>query len=411
MQAVLNFIKKILPEKALKKIRPLGHGFLAYLGAALCGYPSRKMVVVGITGTAGKSTTVRFLSSVLNAAGRKTGYITTIDFFDGDSSHVNKHGMSMPGRFMLQKELKAMADNGCKFAIVECTSEGLAQNRHRGIDFDVAAITNLAEAHLDSHGGFEKYKQAKARLFQALQDSARKPFFKEKILLVNKEDAYKNYFLEYKADRKIEVGFEKEIVLKLPGEFNKRNAIFALEIAEALGVTDIAAHRKGLAAVDEIPGRMQEIKNNRDIRIYLDYAPEPVAMGQALEAAEKMPHNRIIHVFGSTGGHRDVSKRFEFGKISAQKSNIIIVTNDDVYDSDPEKIAEDVRQGIESAESKRVSEVITVLDRRAAIKKAVEIALPGDLILITGKGSEQFLVLPGNKRIPWDEKTVIEESL
>ncbi len=445
MQALLNSIKKILPAKALKKIRPFGHGFLAYLGAVIYKFPSSKMIVIGITGTAGKSTTTRFLASILNAAGHKAGYITTVNFFDGDSDHINKHGLSMPGRFMLQRGLAQMLKNGCKYAIVECTSEGLAQNRHNGIDFDVAIITNLAEAHLDSHGGFDNYKSAKAKLFKALERSSKKTFFKDKIIGVNLDDQNFEYFLRFKADRKFGISIRgiiaaadiaqtykiehfagsisstdgktslkiasAEYLIDIAGEFNAGNALMAIAASEMLGVKDTEAQQRGLAGVSEIPGRMQEIKNDKGVRVFLDYAPEPVAMQNALLAVSALKHKRIIHVFGSTGGHRDVAKRFEFGKISAASSDVIIVTNDDVYDSDPEAIAADIFFGIAQADKKKVKERLMVLDRSEAIKKAAEIGRPGDIILITGKGSEQFLVLPGNQRIEWDEKSVIEKAL
>ncbi len=411
MQKTFDLIKRILPVRVLKKIRPIQHGFLAYMAAVRYGFPSKQMIVVGITGTAGKSTTTRFLASILNVAGKKTGYITTVSFFDGDTDHTNEHGMSMPGRFVLQKELAQMRDNGCKYAIVECTSEGLAQNRHKGIDFDIAAITNLAEAHLDSHGGFENYKKAKGRLFTALSKSKRKAVFPQKFIFVNSEDAHKSHYLGYAADQKVEVSYDRAVNVSIPGDFNKRNALMAISIAEVLGVKDPSIQQQGLDAVNEIPGRMQEIKNNRGFRIFLDYAPEPVAMKNALEALEHISHNKIIHVFGSTGGHRDVAKRFEFGNISAGMADTIIITNDDVYDSDPEKIASDIRAGIDRADHKKVENVITILNRREAIKHAVETAQLSDIILITGKGSEQFLVLPGNQRVLWDEKSVIEESL
>ncbi|GAC1571587.1 MAG: UDP-N-acetylmuramoyl-L-alanyl-D-glutamate--2,6-diaminopimelate ligase [Candidatus Doudnabacteria bacterium] len=411
MSLVLGTIKKILPEAALKKIRPIGHGFLAYLGAMAYGFPAKKMIVVGITGTAGKSTTTRFLASILNEAGKKTGYITTVNFFDGNNDFMNRHGMSMPGRFLLQEELSAMLKNKCEIAIVECTSEGLFQNRHKGIDFDIAAITNLSEAHLDSHGGFENYKKAKGKLFEALEKSTYKNFFQKKVILVSAEDRSKNFFLGFKADKKIEVKFDQSIKINLQGEFNEKNAIFAAAIADELGVTDKAIQQKGLLKVHQIPGRMQQINNSKGIKIFLDYAPEPVAMENALQAAKAVTENKIIHVFGSTGGHRDVSKRFEFGKISGKISDTIVITNDDVYDSNPQQIAKDIQQGISRALPKKVSEVLVVLDRKEAIKTAIDLAQPGDTVIITGKGSEQFLVLPGNKRIVWDENKIIEAAL
>ena len=196
--------------------------------------------------------------------------------------------------------------------------------------------------------------------------------------------------------------------INIPGEFNLRNAHFATAIAAELGVS-FEESAQALLLVTEIAGRMQKVKNNKGFEIFLDYAPEPIAMQSALEAVSKLPHKRLIHVFGSTGGHRDVQKRFEFGKISARFADIVMVTNDDVYESDPQKIADDVVAGIRRSDA--VPHVHIVLDRREAIKKVLGMAEAGDLIIFTGKGSEQFLVLPGNKRIPWDEKTEIQNAL
>jgi UDP-N-acetylmuramoyl-L-alanyl-D-glutamate--2,6-diaminopimelate ligase len=156
---------------------------------------------------------------------------------------------------------------------------------------------------------------------------------------------------------------------------------------------------------------MEQVPNNRGIKIYVDYGCEPASFRSALIAANQIPHNKIIHVFGSTGGHRDVSKRFVFGKTSAELADVCIITNDDVYDSDPKEIAGNILQGYNSAEHKKSEKSEIVLDRREAIKMALDIAKEKDLVLITGKGSEQFLVSPGNKRIAWDEVSVVKELL
>jgi UDP-N-acetylmuramoyl-L-alanyl-D-glutamate--2,6-diaminopimelate ligase len=201
----------------------------------------------------------------------------------------------------------------------------------------------------------------------------------------------------------------QKFTVNLPGKFNAENAMLAVATANTLGV-DLPKAAVALSTFNGIRGRMQEIPNEKGIKILIDYAPEPEEMRQALATAEKMPHQSLIHVFGSTGGHRDVAKRFEFGKLSAALADSIIITNDDVYDSDPEEIAENSRSAIEQTELKQ-NKVYTILDRKEAIKKAIEIAKAGDIILITGKGSEQFLVLPNNKRISWDEAKIIQELL
>ncbi len=443
MQSFFNLVKKFLPATVLKKIRPFGHGFLAYLGAVLFRHPSRQMIVIGITGTAGKSTTAQMLSKILNDNGRKTGYVTTVEYFDGETVQVNKQGMSMPGRFALQKYLASMLENACEVAILEVTSEGLAQNRHIGIDFDFALFTNLAEAHLDSHGGFENYKKAKGILFDSLKNSYSKKVFKQKVIGVNLDDQYAAFFTTFEASRKFGISFKSsesplvgevyrgdnvqdldgyntftvegaKVSLKIPGSFNACNALMAISCANILGV-GIEEATRSINGFAEISGRMQEIPTSKGFRIFLDYAPEPLAMYNALMTVNKIPHKRVIHVFGSTGGHRDVAKRFEFGEISALQSDVIIITNDDVYDSDPQKIAGDIRTGIDrvtkNPNTKKVREVQTILDRREAIQHALSIAREGDVVLITGKGSEQFLVLPGDHRIEWDERTIIQECL
>src|SRR6185436_7812436 len=158
----------IVPEFLLRDLRPFYHGLMAWAASFYYGRPSEGMVVIGVTGTAGKSTTVHMLAHILNSVERQTGFITTVDFFDGKNLFLNKHGLSMPGETKLQQQLNIMKNRGCKVAIVECTSEGLAQNRHLGINFDVALFTNLSRAHLESHGSYGNYQEAKGRLFAAL---------------------------------------------------------------------------------------------------------------------------------------------------------------------------------------------------------------------------------------------------
>jgi UDP-N-acetylmuramoyl-L-alanyl-D-glutamate--2,6-diaminopimelate ligase len=453
MQALLDLIKKLLPKSWLTKIRPFWHGFLSYLASIYYSHPSREMIIVGVTGTAGKSTTVQMLAHILNESGRKTGYITTVGFSNGDKAYVNKHGLSMPGRFLLQKNLKLILKHECEIAIVEATSEGLAQNRHLGIDFDIAVFTNLAEAHIQAHGSFENYKKAKGKLFASLERAVRKEKFARKVIGVNLDDINAEYFLRHSADYKFGVSFgqlveEIDIVNKkvgdelapkidctykasglseknesvsfqledvafqinIPGLFNAYNALLAAATANILGV-GLQDSAKALLRFRGAAGRMQKIPNTFGFEIFLDYAPEPVAMKNALLALQGIPHQRIIHVFGSTGGHRDVQKRFEFGQISAELADLIIVTNDDVYSTNPKEIADNIEQGIAQAISKKADQVLVVLDRKEAIFKAIELAHAGDIVIFTGKGSEQFLVLPENKRIPWDEESVILEAL
>jgi UDP-N-acetylmuramoyl-L-alanyl-D-glutamate--2,6-diaminopimelate ligase len=440
MQEVLEAIKKIIPTSVLRMIRPIWHGFLSYVGAIYFGNPSRDLIVVGITGTAGKSSTTQMLAHILNFNGIKTGFVTTVGFSDGDDFYINKHGLSMPGRLLLQKSLRQIKDKECRVAIVEATSEGLAQNRHLAIDFDIALLTNLGEAHLDSHGGFENYRNSKAKLFKALSKSKTKPFFEKKMIGALSGE-YAEYFLGFKADFKFLVVDEAAPVaipadevflitntkedsdgrisfdlgnvnfaVPIVGTFNAKNASLAASTATFLGVSpeDAAVAMKEFKGA---AGRMQEITKDEAFKVFLDYAPEPLGMRNALEALQAIPHSRIIHVFGSTGGHRDVKKRFDFGKISAKYSDLIVITNDDVYESIPMDIIKNVKEGIDLATDKKVKEVLVIPDREEAIKEAVKLAQPKDIVIITGKGSEQFLVLPQNIRIPWDEAQIIRQAI
>lgn len=433
----MNFIKLLIPDWLLTRFRPIWHGTLAYKASWWYGRPSQKLIVIGVTGTAGKSTTVAMLAHILNSVGRKCGYITTVSFFDGENDFLNKHGLSMPSGPKLQHALHQMLEKGCRYAIIECTSEGLHQNRHRGINFDMVLFTNLTRAHLESHGSFGNYQQAKGKLFDVLSRYQRKSFFPKKIMGVNLDDPMSGYFLSFPADSKFGVSFAKldasglekkfwaesiqtgaalqftmdgsHFYLPILGEFNSKNAALAAATANMLGVITPEA-AKALATFHGVRGRMESILGTRDFSIIVDYGCEPASFRAALEATAQMPHNRIIHVFGSTGGHRDKEKRFEFGKTSAQFADYIIITNDDVYNSDPQEIANNIEEGLATFKLRHPPHEV-ILDRKRAIQKALSIAQKDDIVLITGKGSEQFLVLPGNKRIEWDDVRIVREIL
>lgn len=433
LSTIKNFGRAIIPKSLFKLFQPAYHGLAAVFANYYFGQPTNKMFVIGVTGTAGKSTTTIMLAKILNTAGQKTGYITTAGSSDGNNETVNKHGLSMPGGWMLQKQLQEMLNNGCKFAIIECTSEGLAQNRHKGIVFQGALFTNLSPAHIDSHGSFDKYRAAKGKLFASISQTP------QSFIGANLDDPNKNYFLSFTAVKKFGVSTREDLTkpeniitltatnvqvsdeihfsvnnttfdLKMFGTFNVSNALLAVGAAQTLGV-NLETAAEGLRNLNTVPGRMETIAAPNGATIIIDYAPEPAAMESSLRAVQMLEHDKIIHVFGSTGGHRDVSKRFTFGEISARFADTIIITNDDVYDSNPDEIARNIQTGIAQAESKKVNTVEVILERKQAIARAIELAGINDIVLITGKGSEQFLVLPNNKRIPWDERIVVKEFL
>lgn len=424
----MKFFKKLIPNWLLKIIRPVYHGFISKVASIYYGNPSSELVVIGVTGTVGKSTTSAILSHILNYSGLKSGYMTTVNFFDGQNDYINKHGLSMPGGPRLQKQLKQILNNGCRYAIVECTSEGLAQNRHLGINFTGALFTNLSTAHVEAHGSFANYKAAKQKLFKNLVGKS--------FIGANLDGIYADYFLEFEAQNKFGITLENKISVKafstynakkndhgfelnnqnfivsLPGDFNKYNALLAVACANMLGVS-LKQSAEAIKSFIGIRGRMEPVENNLGVKIFVDYGCEPASFKAALKAAKNIPHKKLIHVFGSTGGHRDTSKRFYFGRTSAEFADEIIITNDDIYDSDPQEIANNIETGAkEFFDNKQIIQPYEiVLDRRQAIHRALQKAVAGDLVLLTGKGSEQFLSLPGNKRIEWDEVSVVKEEL
>ncbi len=436
-----KLLKKVLPEGLIKKMRPFYHATQSLIASRKYGFPSSKLIVIGVTGTAGKSSTVNILAHILNSTGNKTGFVTTTNYSYGEAPELNKHGLSMPNEFLLQKQLALMVGEDCKYAIIEATSEGLAQNRHLGINFDIALLTNLSPAHIEAHGSFENYRNAKGRLFQSLAKYKHKKFMKEKLIGVNLDDPNADFFLDFKADKyfgvstkeaskylgKVNIFTVGEVSsdvnrrfklqdtyfsLSTPGEFSVYNAMLAIATANMLGV-ELEEAASAMESFNGVPGRMEEIRNDRGIRIIVDYACEPKHFEEVLPSVRESTRGKLIHVFGSTGGHRDVSKRFIFGEISAKFADNIVITNDDVYNSDPMEIATNIEAGVAEGkgQNSKVKSVEIILDRREAIKHALEIAKEGDTVLFTGKGSEQFLVLPGDKRIEWDEREIILEIL
>jgi UDP-N-acetylmuramoyl-L-alanyl-D-glutamate--2,6-diaminopimelate ligase len=433
LNGVKNIGRLLIPKSLFRLLQPLYHGALSYIANTVLGSPSNHLYVIGVTGTAGKSTTVTMLAHILNHTGYKTGYITTVESYDGQHKNINKHGLSMQNEWLLAKSLKKFTENDCKYAVIECTSEGLAQNRHSGIKFMAALFTNLSPAHLDAHGSFENYRSAKGKLFSAVMPSG--------IIGTNADDANVEYFLSFPAKIKFGISWREDkspqiafpvlkatnievaeflsftvenikFKLQLKGSFNIPNALLAIGLAQHLGIS-LEESRQALASFGTVPGRMESIANNLGITIIVDYAPEPDALKHSLQASSLINHTKLIHVFGATGGHRDKGKAFLFGQISAQFTDIIIITNDDVYESDQNEIAQNIVNGINQITSSTTKspKVIIELDRKQALAKALSIASANDLILVTGKGSEQFLVLPGNTRIEWDDRAIIKELL
>ncbi|CAN5193978.1 UDP-N-acetylmuramoyl-L-alanyl-D-glutamate--2,6-diaminopimelate ligase [soil metagenome] len=429
-----KLLRKLVPEKLI-----LGyHAGRSYATAFKYGFPAKGMIIIGVTGTKGKTSATNYIWSVLSAAGYKTGIISTANIRIGDEQLLNKYHMTMPGRSAIQDLLKQMGKAGCEICLVETTSEGLKQYRHVGISYDCAVFTNLTPEHLPSHGGsFEKYKQAKGILFASLSHSPPKKLRGEifpKTIVANSDSEHADYYLSFKAERKVTFGITKQADIRgtdlkstgsgvafkvgeeayettIPGTFNVYNALPAIAIAKLLKATP-AQIAKGLNELTVIPGRMERIEEAKDFAVFVDYAHEGASVAGALEAGRLLAgaKGKVIFLLGAEGGGRDTKKRPVMGKLSAEQADYTIVSNVDSYDDDPLPIVEDIAVAAEKAGAVRNKNLFAIPDRREGIRKALQLAGKGDVVLITGKGAEQTMILSGVTE-KWDDRTVVREEL
>jgi UDP-N-acetylmuramoyl-L-alanyl-D-glutamate--2,6-diaminopimelate ligase len=463
-------IKKIIPRRLFKVLQPYYHYSLAFLAALFYRFPSRRLVVIGVTGTTGKTSTVYFLANLLTAAGYKTGFTSTAVFSDGNREWLNDKKMTMPGRFFIQKLLFRMLKNNCCYAVIETTSEGIEQFRHRFINYDVLVFTGIYPEHIESHGSFENYRAAKGKLFAHLKNCQPKyvddhrhvtePSSElkkldltriSKTIIVNGDDEHAPYFLNFWSESKIayslssknaselekqlresagtkdfqfflggdveslssgtRVSIQDQVVnLRLLGAFNAQNAL----AAAAVGLSQrlpFATIKDGLEEVRGLAGKLEMISAGQDFTAIVDYSFEPKALEKLYQVVDILPHQRIIHVLGSAGGGRDRSRRPILGEIAGLKADYVVVTNEDPYDEDPFKIMEAVAIGAENSGKEEGKDLFKIYDRREAIKKAVELAEKDDIILFTGKGAEQSICLAGGAKMPWDEREVVREAI
>lgn len=431
---IIRYLKKLVPKPLLN----FYHWFLARLANIVYGNPSSQMTVIGVTGTTGKSTTVNLIATVLEEAGYQVGLTSTFNYKIAGKEWINDIKMTMPGRFCLQKMLKQMLKNGCTHVIIETSSEGIAQYRHLGVDYDLAVLTNLSPEHIESHGSFVRYKEAKGKLFVSLMRNKEK---NKKISVVNLDDRHSEYFLNFWATEKwgyttnqelpIEslelktvlaenisleswgsrfVVNDKLINFNLVGLFNVYNALAAVCVGLGLGIS-LDKIKQGLEKVKKMEGRLEEIEAGQHFKVIVDYAHEPRSLASVYQTLKPTVLGKMIAILGSCGGGRDKARRPILGKLAAQYADIVIITNEDPFDEDPQVIIDQVAEGATTAGKELEKNLFKILDRREAINKALSLAQPDDLVIITGKGAEQCLVVKNNKKIPWDDREVVREEL
>ncbi len=413
MDTILRKIEKFIPRSLYRFGQPAYHYLLGLLGAIIYRFPARQLYVIGITGTKGKSTTTEIVNAILEEAGYKTACSNTIRFKIANESRPNKYKMSMPGRFFMQKFLRDAVKAGCTHAVLEITSEGSKLYRNRFIPLDAFIFTNIAPEHIESHGSFKNYLEAKLNIARNMKKGV------TTIGVINHDDAEHDAFATASAFTKLSsyslsdakpldlsngVAFrfhKSTIHSPLTGEFNAYNILAAATLADNLGINHDVI-RAGIEKLKEVPGRVQKIETGRGFEIVIDYAHTAESL-TALYSA--FPGKRKICVLGNTGGGRDTWKRPVMARVAEQFCDDIILANEDPYEEDPLTIVREM----EAAITKKPVQII--LNRREAIHSAISRATPGSVVLITGKGTDPYLMEANNTKTPWSDYAVAKEEL
>jgi UDP-N-acetylmuramoyl-L-alanyl-D-glutamate--2,6-diaminopimelate ligase len=397
-------------HRCIQRALSLYHYLLGWVGAILFRRPSRTLVTVGITGTKGKSTAIALLADILEADGHKVASLSSVWVRWGNKKERNRTGNTMPGRMFIQKFLARARKEGCDVALVEVTSQGIVQHRHRHISWDKAVFLDIHPEHIESHGSFEKYLAAKASFFAYVaRTSPDADFF------INDDDEHADAFIDAVGDKPFvlfsisDVSGDTNIPPSLSGEFNKVNIAAASAVAQSMGVDEetvenAVKHFKGLK------GRMEEVKGG-SCPIFIDYAHTPESLEHVQKYAKEQCKDggKLWCVFGSAGGGRDIWKRPRLGEIAAHHCDRIILTDEDPYDENPDGILSQIKEGIKKG-GFDMENTHTIPDRKEAITYAIGHAEKGDVVLCTGKGSEESIHLAHGKIQKWDEREAVEEA-
>ncbi len=406
----------------------LYHYLWAFFGVILYGRPDKKLFVIGITGTKGKTTTLELLNSILEQAGKKTALLSSLRVKIGETSEKNRLGNTMPGRAYIRHFLRRAVKAGCTYALLEVTSQGVACSRHRFISWNVGVLTNLAPEHIESHGSFENYRNAKLSFLEYVLRRKGKVF-------INRDDKNSEFFTEKLRGSGAETYSRNDPNTRnllssadshnpfLSSDFNQDNAASAIVVARDLGI-DEESIKEALRGFDGVPGRMEFVARE-PFSVVVDYAHTPDSLKKVYDflreqiakskgqgeigSSPSALVSKLICVLGAAGGGRDKWKRSVMGKIAAGYCDEVILTSEDPYDEKPGDIVEELARGFE--ELKPPSQLFKIVDRKEAISKAISLAKEGDTVVITGKGSEDFIHVAHGKKISWNDRKVVEETL
>lgn len=416
LEKTLRRIERLVPRKLYRALQPLYHYLLALTAAIVYRFPGRNLVVIAITGTKGKTSVAEILNAIFEKAGYTTALVSTLRFKIGDNSEPNRYKMTLRGRFFLQRFLRKALTAKCTHAVIEITSEAAIQFRHRFIGLNGLIFTNIQPEHIESHGSFENYLNAKLSIAQELDSSTKKGG----VMVANTDDEYGHRFLET-ATSATPISFSinditcaqtpegltlvyKDLSIHSPltGVFNCMNILAAIKCAESQGVS-LETIKAGVESVSVIKGRVEHIDEGQPFGVVVDYAHTPDSLTKLYEA---FSDKTKVCVLGNTGGGRDVWKRPLMGQIADRHCDTVILTNEDPYDEDPEKIVADM-----TTDMKRAPRII--MDRREAIREALQIGTQKEnaVILITGKGTDPYIMGPRATKEVWSDEAVVREEL
>ena len=424
-QRLVKGVRSVLPSQAVHLLENVYRKTRIQLVSARYGWPARGLRVIAVTGTNGKTTTANYINEILKQAGYKTAMFTTAVIEVAGESKINDLNATVASVSRMQQFLNEARRYKVDFVILEVTSHSLHQHKLDGVPIEAAIMTNLTQDHLDYHKTMEKYAAAKGLLF------ARNPRY----IVLNRDDDWFDYFDRYLAEeQKITYGKSEDADVRisdiklykkgseavlafdhqeksqlatyLPGEYNVFNMAAAASICYVLGVS-MSDIKNGIASLEGIPGRFERATKDETYEVIVDYAHTPDALEKLLEATRNITKKRIILVFGACGD-RDALKRPIMGKIAAKLADEIILTDEESYNENPDKIRRDIYAGIE--ESKATNKTTEIADRREAMRHALNIAKKDDTILITGMGHEQFRIINGEK-LPWNDTNIVREII
>lgn len=408
-----QLLERLLPPQAYRLLVKPYHLAIAFFSALSCGFPARKLTVIAVTGTKGKSSVTQMLFTVLKHAGFDAAVAGTISFEIKNEVKPNLYKMTLPGRGFVQRFLKEAIDKGATHAVIEVTSEATLQYRHLFLDLNALVFTNLQKEHIESHGSFEKYAAAKLNIGKALVRSSKRP----RAIIANTDNVHSAPYLALPVEQHLPFSYAEasevslgqgrasyiykgvRFSLQLPGSFSIMNALAVTKAAEFLGVP-LPTIASALSTLERIPGRTERIEEGQPFTAVVDYAHTP----DSLSALYSAYPGRKICVLGNTGGGRDTWKRPEMGRIADEACDEVILTDEDPYDEDPIQIVEAMAGGM-----KRKPRII--MDRREAIRTALSLAKAGDAVLITGKGTDPYIMRAGGEKESWSDAQVVREEL